>query len=251
MNAILSSRYMGLLATSLLLGFVATVYLLRGGSDAAPQQMGSARLQSAPHFRVVTDPVELAQLSTRDGAIPGIVADVAPSHGLSGGVPADADRSDAAMQTPNGYGEQGSGNASASTSSNSTGNETGAPSSLGIAGGAANAETDPAIQELRDLGMAMVMTPGANWYTLQTAYVPADDINLLKRRILEASSALGSREGMFIYTAERNGRTFYGLCARRFETGGAAKTVKGKLDHKLGYPSQLRSKNGLQKEMGL
>ncbi len=246
MNAILSSRYLGLLTTSLLLGFVATVYILRGGSDStlqSTQSFASARLQSAPHFRVVTDPVELAQLSTSGSAIPGTVADVAPGQGLAD-ASADAAPPDAADRAVGRNLESG-GNPSLTNDPASA-----APASMGIAGGAAQADADPAIQELKDLGMAKLMAPGSNWYTLQTAYVPAEDINLLKRRILEASNALGSREGLFLYTTERNGKTFYGLCARRFDTGGAAKSFKGKLDHKLGYPSQLRSKNGLQKEMG-
>lgn len=232
MNVKISSRYMGLLTTSLLLGFVATVYFLRGGVDPAPKQIASARLQNAPHFRVVTDPVELAQLTPGSGVIPGTISDV-PAAALQGSEPAPTSAAVPANAETSGAGD------------------TAAPASMGIAGGAALADADPAIQELKDLGMAMLMAPGSNWYTLQTAYVPAEDVNLLKRRILEASSALGSREGMFLYTAERNGRTYYGLCARRFETGAAAKSFKGKLDHKLGYPSQLRSKNGLQKEMGI
>lgn len=237
MNAIFSCRYLGLLATSLLLGFVATVYALRPGGGVQLQPRESARLQGAPQYRVVSDPVELAQLASAPGPAVGVVADM-PAPGNLRDVPAGDASTDQGL-------------ASANATHSASESAQAAPVSMGLTPQAADpADSDAAISELKDMGMAMLSGSSGNWFTLQTAYVAAEDLDLLKRRILEASSALGSRDGLFVYSAQRDGRRYYGVCVRRFDTGTSAKGFKGRLDARLGYPSQLRSKKGLQKELG-
>lgn len=237
-SRLLPTRYLGLVATTLLLGFVAAVYVLRPGDRSPGFLPESARLAGAPHFRVISDPLELAQVSRGTGPVVGVVATDGPVASQRG-----SSEPESATATSNAESE--------SVSAAGTSAAPDMPASMGLSPGADRVEPDPAIQEFKDMGMAMVSGPGANWYTLQTAYVPAEDVNLLKRRILEASNALGSRDDLFLYTAQRSGRTYYGVCVRRFESGSLAKAAKGKLDARLGYKSQLRSKQGLQKEMGL
>lgn len=230
-----STRHLGALFSALLLGLVALVYIAQPQRDLAP--LPSARLQNGPLYRVISDPADLLRYANATGPAAGVVLDTGTMrHG------ADAETA----------GEQ---SASAEPALQGAAGASDVPAGLAVAPLAAQSAQstasipDPAIEEFKDLGMATIVG-GGDWYTLQTAYVSASDVDQLKLRILEVSAALGSRDGIFVYESRKADGVFYGLCVRRFDSGASAKAFKIRLDRKLAYPTQLRSKKGLQKELG-
>ncbi len=238
---------MSFILTVLLFGFVATVYALK--PESVSKQQTSARLVNAPVYRVVSDTAELAGEDLPAGPAKVLVAESSEARQpQTSDVPAES--------------QYRTGSESVESGARTANPETAAPASLGlmpaVEGAVANSTAPKAaasnptnleIEELKDLGMASI-SAGGSWYTLQSAYVPASDKNMLNRRLMELSEAVGSREGIFVYQSSRSEGVFLGVCVKRFASAAQAKSFKKGLDKKLGYPTQLRSQKGLQTEVG-
>ncbi len=246
------SRKLSLVLTLSLMVFLAVVYSLKPTHVVRFQP--TARLANAPVFKVVSDPDVLNDPSLPHGPAYAVIPD------------SNHSRTRVAMDTPNT--PENSAVMSDAPSSGLGINIHEAQDTRGITPPASNsaehvnsdaavefrpafrAEVPAGLEEFKDMGMALIAGNSREWYTVQTAFVSIDDHVLLNRRLIELSSALGTRDDIYIYQVIRNGKTYHGLFARRLPTVAKAKDFQRVLEKKLGYQTQVRSHKGLRTEQG-